>query len=33
MGSRIFNLVDVLGINELPDTKKIAQMLSEKTWE
>ncbi|MBP3805708.1 MAG: hypothetical protein J6I76_17775 [Oribacterium sp.] len=33
MGSRIFNLAEVLGTDELPDTEKIAGMLSEKTWE
>ena len=33
MGSRIFDLSEILGKNELPDTEKIAALLSEKTWE
>lgn len=33
MGSRIFDLSEILGKNELPGTEKIAALLSEKTWE
>lgn len=32
MGSRIFNLTEMLETEELPDTAKIAELLKEKTW-
>lgn len=32
MGSRMFDLTDVLGISELPETAKIAELLREKKW-
>jgi hypothetical protein len=33
MGTKMFNLVDVLGVKKLPDsTEKIAEMLKERTW-
>lgn len=32
MGSRIFDLTEILGISQLPSTKEIADMLKEKTW-
>lgn len=31
-GSRVFDLCDVLGINELPNTEKIAELLKQKKW-
>lgn len=33
MGTRFFNLVNVLGVEKLPDTKEIAELLKSKTWE
>ena len=33
MGSRMFDLTEVLKLDKLPETEKIAEMLSEKTWE
>ena len=32
MGSRIFDLTEVLGVQDLPDTEKIAMLLKEKSW-
>ena len=32
MGSRMFDLTDVLGTSTLPDTKQIAELLKNKTW-
>lgn len=32
MGSRVFNLTEVLNINELPDTHVIAKLLLSKNW-
>lgn len=32
MGSRMFDLTEVLGITDLPDTQKIAALLKDKTW-
>lgn len=32
MGTRIFDLSQVLGLNKIPDTEKIAELLKEKTW-
>lgn len=32
MGTRIFDLSQVLGLNEIPNTEKIAELLKEKTW-
>ncbi|MDR2599744.1 MAG: hypothetical protein LBC73_05655 [Oscillospiraceae bacterium] len=31
-GNKIFDLCEVLELNELPDTKKIAEMLRKKKW-
>ena len=33
MGSRIFNLTELLETDTLPNTEKIAEQLSKKTWE
>lgn len=33
MGGRVFDLSGVLGLKELPDTKEIASLLSQHTWE
>lgn len=33
MGSRVFNLTDVLGVNTLPETQQIADLLKNETWE
>lgn len=33
MGSRIFNLTEVLKTDKLPDTEEIAKRLTQKTWE
>lgn len=32
MGSRIFDLTQVLGTEDLPDTKEIAELLRDKSW-
>lgn len=32
MGTRVFNLSQVLNLNEMPDVKTMAEMLKEKTW-
>lgn len=32
MGSRMFDLTEVLGISDLPETAKIAELLREKKW-
>lgn len=32
MGSRMFDLTEVLGVQDLPDTEKIAMLLKEKSW-
>lgn len=32
MGTRNFDLSQVLGLNEIPNTEKIAELLKEKTW-
>lgn len=32
MGTRIFDLTQILGTEQLPDAKKIAGLLAEKTW-
>lgn len=32
MGSRMFDLTEVLGVQDLPDTEKIAVLLKEKSW-
>lgn len=32
MGTRIFDLTEYLGTEELPDTERIAELLSQKTW-
>ena len=32
MGSRMFDLMDILGLDQLPDTKTIADMLRNKSW-
>lgn len=32
MGSRMFDLTEVLNVNELPDTETIARLLKQKTW-
>lgn len=32
MGSRMFDLTEVLGVTDLPDTQKIAALLKDKTW-
>ena len=32
MGSRMFDLLEVLDVKELPDTETIAKLLKEKTW-
>ncbi len=33
MGSRIFDLTKVINVEELPQTKEIAELLKTKTWE
>ena len=33
MGSRLFDLCDVLGKETLPDTEEIAEMLRQRKWE
>ena len=33
MGTKTFNLAEVLGVKELPDTLAITGMLRERTWE
>ncbi len=33
MGSRIFDLTEVLGVSKLPDIEEIAKYLRERTWE
>lgn len=33
MGGRVFDLSEVLGLKELPDTKEIASLLSQHSWE
>lgn len=32
MGSRVFDLTQILGTNELPKTEEIAELLKDKTW-
>lgn len=32
MGTRIFDLTQVLGINDIPDTNKVAELLKHKNW-
>jgi hypothetical protein len=32
MGSRMFDLTEILGVEKLPDTSQIAQLLKNKTW-
>lgn len=32
MGGRVFDLTQILGITELPNTEKIAEQLNKKTW-
>lgn len=32
MGSRMFDLTEVLGVQDLSDTEKIAMLLKEKSW-
>ena len=32
MGSRIFDLTEILGTEQLPETHEIAKLLSAKTW-
>jgi len=32
MGSRMFDLTEILGVEKLPDIKTIAELLKEKTW-
>ena len=32
MGSRMFDLLEMLDVKELPDTEAIAKLLKEKSW-
>ncbi len=32
MGGRVFDLTQILGTTELPNTEKIAEQLKKKTW-
>ena len=32
MGTRMFDLTEVLGVEKLPETEKIAELLGERVW-
>ena len=33
MGGRVFDLSEILGLKELPETEEIASLLNQHTWE